>query len=392
MEYNYERQEPVVHEHEHHHHHREKHHSGGGEESHTWRNYSFVGCCFILVLIMVAIVFAAPFFFRKVDNIDEHVHNHIQAQLKELSTIHTSRIGSKNSISLSSVFNPQPESDVASDAAGGGKKISRPRLDMCILQHLYTETNQYNATVNRFTQQIVDHIHEEVKQSLNMTNYYYIISMKMLLEFNVDTSRFQIKVPLDTKEKYMIVSYDISSSYPHFSTIKLIEIATDSRSHLLVQTNEVILCSNNPSILNNRLCSVPTSAEYSDQEAGNGNTVYTNQLSKDFFVKEDALFVTMSRGMPNDEYFKALDKQQQRLKNATHKQQDDKQFLLNKRIGIKYNFISDMRDYYVVFYREVKSSSSVNQQQSRIQNNLPYKEEAIFTITPTDCPKSNQDN
>jgi hypothetical protein len=212
------------HSHEHHHDEHHHHHSGGGERrtDYAWATWAFFLC---LGLIVVFFVIAAVALGRT-----EEVHHTMNAQMaakqEELDNHIDSLPFTDRLFPLASVLH-----------------LTKPRvLNLCALTSYYATSGGPNEPLNRLTESIDD------IRSAKMSPYKYThLSSRLRLIFN---AKIHTEGKKHKKKKLFTLQYNLTSSFIHFSSVKLQELEFDTLSQSVGPLREILLCSNNPALNN----------------------------------------------------------------------------------------------------------------------------------------------
>lgn len=330
-------------EEEHHHHHHHSHHDSDLSNSKYWWCAAFV-CIglFFFIIVIISIVY-----WGRYDNF----HEHVVSSLTELSERHGNQLQSVNSISMATILNA-----VGLGAAASDRPV-RYHASLCLSEDLYTEGDAYNATLHH---QELPLLYGELMAAQESRNYHYKVEARLGLDLNVDVTRFSnLPQALQQGERYMVLTYELLSSYPHFSTVRLIEVATDTNMRLQRKTNDIVLCTNNQEMSDKRPCVV-------DSE-GDG-----------FLFKEDALLVPMGHSMTERGGGRPVNPGN-RTNTATTKPLPT-QLSLNKKHGKKAEIMKDVRSYYLIFFRQILAKEELT-----ASRGTHFREELVLTARPFDC-------
>ena len=239
------------------------------EEKYSSSQVWLWGFCCVIVIFFVVLFIVSIFYWGRVDNFRNHM-NQFVSEVTEQNSIQSD---TKNMISFSAL--------AATALTQSQHIIKTNKLGLCYTDILKSDTDDPKSSTSLSTVSV----NEEI--SYDKSAYYFALDFKMSLEFDVDVSSYVLKSKtLDRTQRYMTLSYLITSSYTRFSTIKLIETGLDIKTKTLMRTKEVILCSNNPSFE-----SIPCSS-FDDS---NTNNIAPNRNS--IFIKNTKLIV-MSKLVP----------------------------------------------------------------------------------------------
>lgn len=199
----------------------------------SWASWFWIFfCIFFVALFVIAIVALVN---SNNNNDDFHHFSALTQRLlgsQQSSNDHSTLTSSL--VALSSVF----------------KSKEKLALSLCHRNVYFTETANQSDPLVALSESIEEMMNETMKEF-----YYYPLSVRLRMEFNVDPSEYGAvpKLRMRTNRKYMTLAYNITTKYEHFSTIKLqeLEFAADERSIQPART--FTLCSNNVA-LNIRRC------------------------------------------------------------------------------------------------------------------------------------------
>lgn len=190
-------------------------------------------CCVIVVGAIIFVVVAIVYFNR-----EDNFQHHMNGVIDELINQNTQQTDSKNMVSFSALA--VRALNKARTLLGG------TRMAIC-----YTELlSAYIPPPGSNHQQgpppltvVADQLSTKDEDNTRQ----YALDFKITMEFDVDASNYVLNSQhLDQSQRYMTLSYLITSTYTRFSTIKLVESGLDTYQQRLIRTKEIILCSNNP--------------------------------------------------------------------------------------------------------------------------------------------------
>lgn len=164
---------------------------------------------------------------------------HIHSVMTNMESINANRNGGRV-VTVSSMMNPNGQ-DIHS------------RIRMCSKEIYYTRYGDWNDTLVKLDMPI-----EDILTPGMINNYFYPISVTLDIEFNVDTTEISSTnsgslFKLNPSVKYMTFSYNITTNYPFFSTIKLIEVEFNPFEQALRPPRNILMCSNSH-VLDTKRC------------------------------------------------------------------------------------------------------------------------------------------
>ena len=200
----------------------------------------WVFCCCIVVGTIIFFIVAIVYFNR-----EDNFQHHMNTVIDELINQNTQQTDSKNMVSFSALA--VRALNKARTLIGGTRKA------IC-----YTELlSAYSPPGNGQQQQgppPLTVVADQLSTKDENNTRQYALDFKITMEFDVDASNYVLNSQhLDQSQRYMTLSYLITSTYTRFSTIKLVESGLDTRQQRLIRTKEIILCSNNP-LMNAKPC------------------------------------------------------------------------------------------------------------------------------------------
>ncbi len=324
------------------------------EESGTGRKWYYGFCgCFLLTIVILFGIFAYSYHRGGVD------HSHIDQILAELNDDNTLQLDTKNMVSFSALATRS-----ISDRLIGNKN----RISLCYSDLLKSDTDDGKGS-------LVDNVDQ---LTVDKKPFYFILRSKLTMEFDVNAMLYMRDVTqYEHTRRYMTVSYLITSSYSHFSTVKLIETGLDTKNKALIQTNEVILCSDNPNLQGTRTCT-----SNGIQEEGNDG----------LFIKNTKL-LTMSKLVPwggatrknNSRPDKPVSIPLSTPNSDSSVARENEQYDIATSDNNINNYkvaeddTKDVRFYNIIFYRLAPSVSS---ESSRYNT---FKEEPVLVIRQNKC-------
>lgn len=318
--------------------------------------YGFCGC----IILSILLFFGFFVFSWHRGGVD---HGHVDQMIAELNDDNTQQIDTKNMVSFSALATPESQSQRLIK--------NNNRLSLCFADLLRADTEDPTRSTLVIN---VDQLSED------RNPYYFMLDLKLTLSFDVNAVQYMRNLQqFEMSRRYMTVAYLISSSYSHFSTVKLIETGLDTKNRALIRTNEIILCSDNPANQNVRGCG-------SQSESGV------------LFVKNTKL-LTMSRMVP-------WQPQGSARKNTTRESNgrtsipvapktddnDDGNSVENGQYDIMHtdeninaykvseDFTKDVRMYNIVFYRQAPSTGD-----EASQRYSSFREVPVLAIKPSKC-------
>jgi hypothetical protein len=124
--------------------------------------------------------------------------------------------------------------------ADGQPKIIR----MCTKEFYYTESGEWNDTLTKLNMTI-----DDIVSPAMINSYFYSISVSVDIEFNTDISEVislanSPAVKLNPTMRFMSFSYNITTNYPYFSRINLVELEFDTPEESVKQPRTIPICSN----------------------------------------------------------------------------------------------------------------------------------------------------
>lgn len=338
------------------------------EEKYSASQMWLYGCCCVVIIVLAIFAVVSVVYWSRID----HFHWTTVQAITDLVEQNAIQSDTKNMISFSSL--------AANAKKQSGHSIKNNKLGLCYTDIIKTDTDNPKAMLIPVTDQL-----EITGQTDNKDAFYYALDFRMTMEFDIDTSSYIINSQrLDSTQRYMTLSYLITSSYSRFSTIKLIETGLDTKTKTLIRTKEVILCSSNPS-LNSKPCS---------------SSSLVNDNSNSIFIKHSKL-VVMSKLVPwlGGNY---NDRNNTKLTNNTDKNttitttppstsRDDNtnneeyDMIRGENTINTYNveedFTRDIRIYNVIFYKSIPSEDT-STQNGRFN---AFKEIVALSIKPNKC-------
>lgn len=314
--------------------------------------YGFCGCIIISCVLFFGMV---AFSWHRGGVASDHINQVIM----ELNEDNTQQLDTKNMVSFSALSTRS----VSERLIGSNNKLS-----LCYGDLLKSDTDDGKG----------DLIDDVDQLSQDKKPFYFILDLKLTMAFDVNPilyMRQQIS-EYETTRRYMTVAYLISSSYAHFSTIKLVETGLDTRSKALILTKEVILCSDNPSAQGVRSC---VAGGFRDTNEREGlfikNTVLLTMSKlvpwggrKNNTANKQATTTPTSTSRDNSETAATTDNGQYDIVTSESN-------INNYKVADDYT--KDVRFYNIVFYRSVPSDDS-----SRYNT---FKEVPVLTIKPNKC-------
>lgn len=178
-----------------------------------------------------------------------HMHN----VMSKVESIRESPNGGKV-VSVSSI--------VGGGGGGGGNgggdddEVNKlPRIiRLCSKEIYYTRYGEWNDTLMK-----VDMSIEEILTQPLVNSYFHPVSVSLEIEFNtnvIDSSESSTTtkslLDLNPSMKFMLFSYNITTNYPFFSTINLMELEFDSFEQTLRPPRTIVMCSNGNDITTRR--------------------------------------------------------------------------------------------------------------------------------------------
>ncbi len=160
---------------------------------------------------------------------NNHTHN-MHSVMSDMNTIKQQR-GNGRVVTASSSIN------------GDGQDQSKI-IRMCTKEFYYTITGEWNDTLTKLNMPIDDIVSPSMVNS-----YFYTISVSLDIEFNTNINEVVTlvnspAVKLNPTMKFMSFSYNITTNYPYFSRINLVELETDPAEYSVKQPRTIPLCSN----------------------------------------------------------------------------------------------------------------------------------------------------
>jgi hypothetical protein len=329
------------------------------EETLTTRQWWLWGfCCIVIVALVIFFIVSIVYWSRW--NTWSSWSTRMDQIVSELSDENSFQTDIKNMVSFSSLA-----------ITAFAKQFSKPKkVSLCYADFLQSDTPDGKSPLTVVENQLLE----------DKDPYTYVLDLKLSMEFDVDVRTY---LPhgdsLTENQRWMTLTYLITSTYTRFTTIKLVESALDNKNQALVKVKEIVLCSNNPTV-STRIC-----GGVNDGESG----------ATSLFV-EGTKIVVMSRMNPwleegkNTSHGKpkalvSKSDQQKQLQEQQKQQETLEQFDLAHSDGtfnkyrIEKDFTKDVRLYNVVFYQ---LHPSLNEESVRYSN---YKEVPVLSIKPSKC-------
>lgn len=334
-------------------HHREK--VVVAEETYTSRTVWLYGCCVFWFVLIVSLFIVMIVYYNNTNNF----HYHMDQIISEMNEENSFQTDLKNMVSFSSM----------AVTALSQRFLKHNHLSLCYADLLRSESDTKSPLVP-----VIDQLSEDKNP------YYYVLDMKLTMEFDVDTKPYlALGQSLSPSQRYMTIAYLVTSTYTRFSTIKLIESGLDNKNKALVRTKEIILCSNNPS-LGAKACSGLNDDKYG---------------STGLFVKNTKLVVMSKLGSwpvsNNTRPGAPLPANGRDGKNTPPPKQYEGDYVeqydivhTDNKINeykIEEDFTKDVRLYNVVFYQ---LTSPVTSESARYTQS-DYKETLVLALKPNKC-------
>jgi hypothetical protein len=348
--------------------------SNSDESKYTNAQFMLWGfCCLIILLFVVMFIVSIVYWHR-----GDHFRGHMNRVVSDLIEQNSAQADTRNMVSFSAL-----QASAAERAQHAVLKNNR--YAFCYTDLLWTETDEQGAVLQSVPDQL------QVRERA----YYYALDLKLSVEFDTDTSSYVLNAQrLDSSQRYMTLSYLITSTYTRFSTIKLVESGLDARTRMLVRTRDIVLCSNNP-LLNSRPCS--SSALLDD-------SLTAERAITSIFVKNTKLIV-MSKLPPQQTTTgggnsKARNSSDQRKKqpppdaeagdtaDRTNTAASAEQYDIVRsdssmsRYRLDEDFTRDIRVYNIEFYRAVPTGADTSGERER---EPVFKESMVFHVRPNKC-------
>ena len=194
------------------------------------------------------LAFGAFVFLIWIVSTQNTTNHHVHSVMSKVESIRESPNGGKI-VSVSSIV------DGGGGGAGNDDEVNKlPRtIRMCAKEIYYTRYGEWNDTLIKLDLPIEDILTQPLVNS-----YFHQISVTLDIEFNTnvvnsdDSPTPKALLELNPTMKFMLFSYNITTNYPFFSTINLMELEFDAFEQTIRPPRSIVMCSNNNDIATRR--------------------------------------------------------------------------------------------------------------------------------------------
>lgn len=199
----------------------------------------------ISAILFWLLIFGGFIFLIWIVTTQNTTSHHVHSVMSKVDAINESPNGGKV-VSVSSIMgNSNGDDDEAA-------KLPR-KIRMCSKEIYYTRFGEWNDTLMK-----VDMPIEDILTQPLVNSYFHPISVTLEIEFNTniidssESSQTKALLELNPAMKFMLFTYNITTNYPFFSTVNLMELEFDPFGQTLRPPRNIVMCSNNNDIASKR--------------------------------------------------------------------------------------------------------------------------------------------
>lgn len=338
----------------------------------------------ISAIIFWLLVFGGFIFLIWIVTTQNATTHHVHNVMSKIDTINESPKGGKL-VGVSSIMGGGSSSNQGDDDEN--EKLSR-KIRLCSKEVYYTKYGEWNDTLMKVNMSI-----EDLLTSPLVNSYFHPISVTLEIEFNtnvVDSSEStQTKslLELNPTMKFMLFTYNITTNYPFFSTVNLMELEFDPFGSTLRPPRTISMCSNNNDIITRRcdhrgdekiitihnknlrpLATVRSQRKSSTEKAADTTTPQTKQP---IVSNNNNGAGSTNSGNTDEEMYDMIGAAADNSYSHADSQKSE---------------ISGLRLYNVVFYKKNQDKQFISHNpNSRNNNNNNMREEKVLTLELKHC-------